>query len=118
MHNQTPMLTVNLYAAPDFTGRVMLYLEDGRVKSDIPVPGDHLVCSLDAFIELARRCGDGFQKITVPTKFTGQILVTTLNGEVIRQQELSANHVVTTLGDIAEVAQQVGIITKKPDTKQ
>jgi hypothetical protein len=118
MNNQTPMLAVNLYAAPDFTGRVILYLENGRVKSDLRLPEDYLVCSLGEFIALAKRCGDEFQKITVPAKFTGQILVTALNGEVIREQELSPNHIVTTLGDIAEVAQQVGIITKKPDTKQ
>lgn len=118
MHNQTPMLAVNLYAAPDFTGRVMLYLENGRVKSDTPIPDDHLVCSLDVFIELARRCGDEFQKITVPTKFTGQILVTARNGLVTCQQELTDKHFVTTLDSIAEIAQQVGFSTIKSDTKQ
>jgi len=117
MHNQTPMLTVNLYAAPDFTGRVMLYLEDGHVKSDIPVPDDHLVCSLDAFIELARRCGDGFQKITVPTGFTGNIFVTARNGLVTSQQELTDKHFVATLSDIAEIAQQAGLRVKKPNAK-
>jgi len=94
------------------------YLENGRVKSDTPIPDDHLVCSLDVFIELARRCGDEFQKITVPTKFTGQILVTARNGLVTCQQELTDKHFVTTLDSIAEIAQQVGFSTIKSDTKQ
>lgn len=103
---------------PTTTGKIKLTVENGVIRGSAPIPADHLDCSIDTFIEIAKRCGDGFQAITVPTKFTGQILVTAENGEVVHQQELSSNHVVTTLGDIAEVAQQVGIITKKPDTMQ
>lgn len=118
MHNLSVYDLNNMQLEPTIQGRIVICVKDGRVQSNTHIPADHLITPLDAFVELSKRCGEGFQKITVPTTFTGQILVTALNGEVIRQQELSANHVVTTLGDIAEVAQQVGIITKKPDTKQ
>lgn len=34
MHNQIPMLNVSLHVLPDFTGRILLYVENGVVKVD------------------------------------------------------------------------------------
>ena len=49
-----PVLNVDLHVLPDFTGRVVLYIEDGKVKCDRQLRDDEHVCTLDAFIEMAR----------------------------------------------------------------
>lgn len=108
MHNLSVYDLNNMQLESTIQGRIVLCVKDGRVQSNTHIPADHLITSLDAFIELSKRCGEGFQTITVPTTFSGRILVAVENGEAIRQQELSPNHIVTTLGEIAEVAQQAG----------
>lgn len=49
-----PVLNVNLHVLPDFTGRVVLYIEKGRVTCDRRLLDDEHICSLDTFIEMAR----------------------------------------------------------------
>lgn len=49
-----PVLNVNLHVLPDFTGRVVLYIEKGRVTCDRRLLDDEHICSLATFIEMAR----------------------------------------------------------------
>ncbi len=49
-----PILNVDLHVLPDFTGRVVLYIENGQVKCDRRLSPDEHICSLDTFIEMAR----------------------------------------------------------------
>ncbi|HGH5978352.1 TPA: hypothetical protein ACJI8J_001717 [Kluyvera georgiana] len=49
-----PVLNVDLHVLPDFTGRVVLYIENGLVKCDRRLFPDEHICSLDTFIEMAR----------------------------------------------------------------
>ncbi|EGK5349371.1 hypothetical protein IOX91_003199 [Salmonella enterica] len=47
-------LNVELFISPDFTGRVVLYIENGRVTDDRRLLEDEHICSMDTFIEMAR----------------------------------------------------------------
>ncbi|HAF1518820.1 TPA: hypothetical protein G8L55_003879 [Salmonella enterica] len=49
-----PVLNVDLHVLPDFTGRVVLYIENGRVIRDRRLLDDEHICALDTFIEMAR----------------------------------------------------------------
>ncbi|MDU1655953.1 hypothetical protein [Leclercia adecarboxylata] len=49
-----PVLNVDLHVLPDFTGRVVLYIENGQVKCGRRLFPDEHICSLDTFIEMAR----------------------------------------------------------------
>ncbi|MGY6355643.1 hypothetical protein [Citrobacter amalonaticus] len=49
-----PVLNVDLHVLPDFTGRVVLYIENGRVTCDRRLLDDEHICALDTFIEMAR----------------------------------------------------------------
>lgn len=48
------VLNVDLHVLPDFTGRVVLYIEKGRVTCDRRLLDDEHICALDTFIEMAR----------------------------------------------------------------
>ncbi|EOV0253361.1 hypothetical protein ACOIPX_005041 [Salmonella enterica] len=49
-----PALNIELFISPDFTWRVVLYIENGRVTCERRLLDDEHICSLDTFIELAR----------------------------------------------------------------
>ncbi|EBB1559919.1 hypothetical protein AB2475_14410 [Salmonella enterica] len=49
-----PALNIELFISPDFTGRVVLYIENGRVTGDRRLLEDEHICSMDTFIEMAR----------------------------------------------------------------
>lgn len=49
-----PVLNVDLHVLPDFTGHVVLYIENGQVKCDRRLSPDEHICALDTFIEMAR----------------------------------------------------------------
>jgi len=49
-----PILNVDLHVLPDFTRRVVLYIENGQVKCDRRLSPDEHICALDTFIEMAR----------------------------------------------------------------
>lgn len=49
-----PILNIDLHVAPEFTGRVVLYIESGIVKADRRLSDDEHICALDTFIEMAR----------------------------------------------------------------
>ncbi|EDF7619256.1 hypothetical protein B2E57_13705 [Salmonella enterica] len=49
-----PALNIELFISPDFTGRVVLYIEKGRVIRERRLLDDEHICALDTFIEMAR----------------------------------------------------------------
>ncbi|UPQ69725.1 hypothetical protein [Kluyvera ascorbata] len=49
-----PILNIDLHVLPEFTGRVVLYIENGVVKCDRRLHDDEHICALDTFIEMAR----------------------------------------------------------------
>lgn len=57
MYDQIPMLNVSLHVSPEFSGRILLYVKQGRVTSDMRLQETDHVLSLDGFIELARLAG-------------------------------------------------------------
>ncbi|WP_431818985.1 hypothetical protein [Citrobacter braakii] len=59
-----PVLAVDLHVAPDFSGRVVLYIENGKVKCDRRLLDDEHICALDTFIEMAREAGLRIQELT------------------------------------------------------
>ncbi|MBW3371630.1 hypothetical protein [Klebsiella pneumoniae] len=52
-----PRLNVDLHVLPDFTGRVVVHIEHGRVICDRQLFDDEHICSLATFIEMARDAG-------------------------------------------------------------
>ncbi|VED55234.1 Uncharacterised protein [Klebsiella aerogenes] len=52
-----PVLNVDLHVLPDFTGRVVLHIENGRVICDRQLFDDEHICTLATFIEMARDAG-------------------------------------------------------------
>lgn len=52
-----PMLNVDLHVSPDFTGRVVLYIENGRVTCDRRLRDEEHICAMDTFIEMASEMG-------------------------------------------------------------
>ncbi|HEE0139743.1 TPA: hypothetical protein R8G72_000818 [Citrobacter youngae] len=59
-----PILNVNLHVLPDFTGRVVLYIEKGRVTCDRRLLDDEHICALDTFIEMAREAGLRLEEVS------------------------------------------------------
>lgn len=52
-----PVLNVDLHVLPDFTWRVVVHIENGRVICDRQLFDDEHICSLATFIEMARDAG-------------------------------------------------------------
>lgn len=52
-----PVLNVGLHVLPDFTGRVVVHIENGRVICDRRLFDDEHIYSLATFIEMARDAG-------------------------------------------------------------
>jgi len=57
MLNQIPVLKVALHVAPEFSGRVLLYIENGMVKADAPLQPDEIIGSAALFGEILERAG-------------------------------------------------------------
>lgn len=49
-----PLLNIDLHVLSEFTGRVVLYIENRKVKADRRLSDDEHICALDTFIEMAR----------------------------------------------------------------
>ncbi|WP_279511380.1 hypothetical protein [Klebsiella pneumoniae] len=52
-----PVLNVDLHVLPDFTGLVVLHIENGRVICERQLFDDEHICTLATFIEMARDAG-------------------------------------------------------------
>lgn len=48
---------IAIQVSPDFTGRICLYMENGKLKANRPVREDEHIASLLTFIELAQAAG-------------------------------------------------------------
>ncbi|EBQ9891324.1 hypothetical protein EZ809_15890 [Salmonella enterica subsp. enterica serovar Richmond] len=59
-----PVLNIDLHVLPNFTGRVVLYIEKGRVIRERRPLDDEHICALDSFIEIAREAGIRFEEIS------------------------------------------------------
>ena len=59
-----PVLNLDLHVLPDFTGRVVLYIENGDVKCDRRLFPDEHICTLETFIEMAREMELRIQETT------------------------------------------------------
>ncbi len=59
-----PVLNIDLHVLPDFTGRVVLYIENGDVKCDRRLFPDEHICTLETFIEMAREMELRIQETT------------------------------------------------------
>lgn len=57
MHNQIPMLNVDLHIAPDFSGRLMLYVENGVVKGETSLKQNEIIGTPELFSEILKRAG-------------------------------------------------------------
>lgn len=57
MHSHIPMLNVDLHVSPDFSGRIMLYVENGLVKSNIPLMPDEIIGTPTLFKQMLERAG-------------------------------------------------------------
>lgn len=53
----TAVLNVNLHVAPDFTGRVVVQLKEGRHVCDYPLVNGEHIATLPSFLEMAQRAG-------------------------------------------------------------
>lgn len=60
-----PKLTIEIPALPDFTGRIIVNLEDGKLKCWYQPRPDELTASLAVFLEIAQKAG---WKVTPPEK--------------------------------------------------
>lgn len=54
---------VIINVAPDFSGRLTVYVENGELKAYRPYSPEEFTCTLGSFIELAERAG---WKVTPP----------------------------------------------------
>ena len=109
-----------LQIEPTITRRILLYVDAGRVVSNISIPSDHIVASVDAFMELAERAGykkNAYESVAIREGFTGDILVHAKNGKKTSQRELSPDHKVATLPDLLELMEQVGYQITAPVTE-
>jgi len=64
VHIPRPVLNVDLHVLPDFTGRVVLYIENGKVKCDRRLLEEEHICALDTFIEMAREMELRIQEVS------------------------------------------------------
>lgn len=51
------VLNVNLHVAPNFTGRVVVQLKEGRHVCDYPLVNGEHIATLPSFLEMARLAG-------------------------------------------------------------
>ncbi|ENB7488833.1 CHC2 zinc finger domain-containing protein [Citrobacter koseri] len=51
------LLSVNLHVSPNFTGRVVVQLKEGRHVCDYPLVNGEHIATLPSFLEMARRAG-------------------------------------------------------------
>lgn len=57
MINQAPVLNIGLHVNPEFSGRILLYVENGVVKADTPLQADEIIGSAALFEQILERAG-------------------------------------------------------------
>ena len=57
MDSQIPMLNVLLHVSPNFSGRILLYVENGLVKGDTVLRLDEIIGTPTLFDHILERAG-------------------------------------------------------------
>ncbi|MBJ8869311.1 hypothetical protein I5421_03045 [Citrobacter braakii] len=57
MDNKIPLLSVSLHVSPDFSGRILLYVEKGFVKGDTVLRPDEIIGTPVLFDHILERAG-------------------------------------------------------------
>lgn len=57
MISRMPLLNIDLHISPDFTGRILLYIENGVVKGETPLMADEIIGTPSLFNQLLERAG-------------------------------------------------------------
>ena len=57
MDNQIPVLNVSLHVYPDFSGRILLYVENGFVKGDTVLRQDEIIGTPVLFDHILEHAG-------------------------------------------------------------
>jgi len=52
-----PLLNIDLHVSPDFSGRILLYIENGLVKSEMPLLPNEIIGTPTLFNQLLERAG-------------------------------------------------------------
>lgn len=72
MPNKTPAINATLHIAPDFTGRVLVYVDNGKATGDRTLSESEHIASLNAFLDLARMAGYQIQAPDMPVSHKGE----------------------------------------------
>ncbi|MGG4734660.1 hypothetical protein [Leclercia adecarboxylata] len=57
MTSRIPLLNIDLHVSPDFSGRILLYIENGLVKSEMPLLPNEIIGTPSLFNQLLERAG-------------------------------------------------------------
>ncbi|MDU2019008.1 MAG: hypothetical protein E6736_01940 [Leclercia adecarboxylata] len=57
MISRMPLLNIDLHVSPDFSGRILLYIENGVVKGETPLMPDEIIGTPSLFNQLLERAG-------------------------------------------------------------
>lgn len=57
MDNRIPVLNVSLHVSPNFSGRILLYVENGLVKGDTVLRPDEIIGTPSLFDHILERAG-------------------------------------------------------------
>ncbi len=57
MISRMPLLNIELHISPDFSGRILLYIENGVVKGETPLMADEIIGTPSLFNHLLERAG-------------------------------------------------------------
>ncbi len=57
MTSRMPLLNIDLHVSPDFSGRILLYIENGLVKSEMPLLPNEIIGTPTLFNQLLERAG-------------------------------------------------------------
>lgn len=57
MTSRMPLLNIDLHVSPDFSGRILLYIENGVVKGETPLMADEIIGTATLFNHLLERAG-------------------------------------------------------------
>lgn len=57
MTSRMPLLKIDLHVSPNFSGRILLYIENGLVKAESPLMADEIIGTPTLFNQLLERAG-------------------------------------------------------------
>lgn len=57
INDQAPVLNIGLNVTPEFSGRILLYIENGVVRSDRPILEEEIIGTPKLFEQILERAG-------------------------------------------------------------